>query len=243
MKMLAALIAGLLLSMTTFVAGLLIAVSFFNAGEPDHVLEGKQTAALWSSTPVKIDPAAQDFERLPARVVPKAQTVAALKQDPNGAKAALKPTPSEARQDEDPDIDPVITGAIDRASETDREQDSWRTSAHVDWCSHRYRSYDAETNTYRPYGGGRRDCESPFSDVAAIAPTEDGTAPDHDTAWQQQSAIDPEQAGMQQAAYSESTNILSDADHIQSCMDRYRSYRPADNSYQPFDGGPRRQCE
>ncbi|MER9071791.1 BA14K family protein [Mesorhizobium sp. M0904] len=23
----------------------------------------------------------------------------------------------------------------------------------------------------------------------------------------------------------------------------YRSYRPEDNSYQPYSGGPRRQCE
>lgn len=27
------------------------------------------------------------------------------------------------------------------------------------------------------------------------------------------------------------------------CQQRYRSYRAADNSYQPFDGGPRRPCE
>lgn len=28
-----------------------------------------------------------------------------------------------------------------------------------------------------------------------------------------------------------------------ACEQRYRSYRPQDNSYQPFAGGPRRQCE
>jgi BA14K-like protein len=27
------------------------------------------------------------------------------------------------------------------------------------------------------------------------------------------------------------------------CEQKYKSYRAADNSYQPFDGGPRRQCE
>jgi hypothetical protein len=32
-------------------------------------------------------------------------------------------------------------------------------------------------------------------------------------------------------------------DHIDYCFSRYRSYDPQDNTYQPFDGGPRRQCE
>jgi hypothetical protein len=27
------------------------------------------------------------------------------------------------------------------------------------------------------------------------------------------------------------------------CSERYRSYDPSDNSYQPFGGGPRRQCQ
>ncbi len=33
-----------------------------------------------------------------------------------------------------------------------------------------------------------------------------------------------------------------DPDHISSCSRRYRSYRVADNTYQPFGGGPRRHC-
>ena len=31
------------------------------------------------------------------------------------------------------------------------------------------------------------------------------------------------------------------SDHVQWCVQRYRSYRPADNTFQPYDG-PRRQC-
>ncbi|TPI44050.1 BA14K family protein [Mesorhizobium sp. B2-9-1] len=33
------------------------------------------------------------------------------------------------------------------------------------------------------------------------------------------------------------------AAHVDDCFSRYRSYDPQDNTYQPFDGGPRRQCE
>lgn len=38
-------------------------------------------------------------------------------------------------------------------------------------------------------------------------------------------------------------NSAVPAAQAQSCFARYRSYRVEDNSYQPFDGGPRRQCQ
>jgi hypothetical protein len=36
-------------------------------------------------------------------------------------------------------------------------------SAHVNWCSDRYRSYRASDNTFQPYNGPRRSCVSPYS--------------------------------------------------------------------------------
>lgn len=37
--------------------------------------------------------------------------------------------------------------------------------------------------------------------------------------------------------------IASDIeDHTRMCSERYKSYRFEDNTYQPFNGGPRRQC-
>lgn len=35
-------------------------------------------------------------------------------------------------------------------------------SAHVRWCSARYRSYRAWDNTFQPYNGPRRQCASPY---------------------------------------------------------------------------------
>ena len=55
MKTIAALIAGLLLSLTTFVAGLAIALTFLNAGEPEHRLDAQNTTALWTTEPVAVD--------------------------------------------------------------------------------------------------------------------------------------------------------------------------------------------
>lgn len=37
-----------------------------------------------------------------------------------------------------------------------------RASAHVRWCSNRYRSYRAWDNSFQPYHGGRRQCVSPY---------------------------------------------------------------------------------
>lgn len=36
------------------------------------------------------------------------------------------------------------------------------SSAHVQWCYNRYRSYRAWDNTYQPYNGPRRQCYSPY---------------------------------------------------------------------------------
>ena len=33
---------------------------------------------------------------------------------------------------------------------------------HVEWCANRYRSYRAYDNTYQPYNGPRRQCNSPY---------------------------------------------------------------------------------
>lgn len=40
---------------------------------------------------------------------------------------------------------------------------SRRGSAHVNWCDNRYRSYDIYSDTFQPYKGGRKRCNSPFS--------------------------------------------------------------------------------
>lgn len=246
MKTVAALVAGLLLSMTTFVAGLVIALTFLNAGEPEHPLDGKDVTTLWSTAPVAVDKTAQAYERLPARPAPKVQEVAALPKAKTSAHAALDTTPAEALPDDQPMIDPEVTGSIDPQMQVDNEQQAWRNSAHADWCSRRYRSYDAETNSYRPYSGGRRSCESPYSDAAAAdlaTDTEADGANAQDAVWQDEPATSRETPEIRQVANRNGQDAMSESDHIDSCFARYRSYNPGDNTYQPYDGGPRRQCE
>uniref|UniRef100_UPI003531FDDB BA14K family protein n=1 Tax=Pararhizobium sp. IMCC3301 TaxID=3067904 RepID=UPI003531FDDB len=37
------------------------------------------------------------------------------------------------------------------------------SSAHVRWCQNRYRSYDVYSDTFQPYHGARKRCNSPYS--------------------------------------------------------------------------------
>lgn len=93
-------------------------------------------------------------------------------------------------------------------------------AAHVKWCSARYRSYRPETNSYMAHSGEVRPCVSPFTATGEPAPY----------------------YAEEQLHVTNESPTLS-ADHIRDCLSRYRSYRPEDNTYQPYGGGPRRQCE
>lgn len=89
--------------------------------------------------------------------------------------------------------------------------------AHVQWCFARYRSYDPADNTYRSFSGEKRTCMSPSEPYAAAAANTSSATAVSDTA---------------------SLSPSSEA----ACSARYRSYDRRDNTYQPFDGGPRRPC-
>jgi len=102
-------------------------------------------------------------------------------------------------------------------------------SAAVDGGVLVYSSYNPDDNSYMSYSGQQRPCVSPYLDTTAAA----------EQAAQQPTEVSYVEAG---AAPLVASADLSD-DHVQSCFSRYRSYRPEDNSYQPYSGGPRRQCE
>ena len=120
--------------------------------------------------------------------------------------------------------DPTNTSAVAPGA---GEQEVRLPPAHVSWCADRYRSYNPDDNSYRSYSGQRRPCLSPYLDIIAA----------------DQGAQQPTEVSyVEGAGPLVATADLSD-DHVQSCFSRYRSYRPEDNSYQPYSGGPRRQCE
>ena len=135
--------------------------------------------------------------------------------------AAQPPAPDAAARVQS--VDPTKTAAVAPGAD---EQQARLPAAHVSWCADRYRSYNPDDNSYMSYSGQQRPCVSPYLDTTAAAE-------------QQPTEVSYVEAG---AAPLVASADLSD-DHVQSCFSRYRSYRPDDNSYQPYSGGPRRQCE
>ncbi|WP_245318290.1 MULTISPECIES: BA14K family protein [unclassified Mesorhizobium] len=134
--------------------------------------------------------------------------------------AAQPPAPDVAARA----VDATITSAV--APDAGEEQVRL-PAAHLSWCADRYRSYNPDDNSYMSYSGQQRPCVSPYLE------------PDAGQAAQQPDEVSYVEGG---AAPLVAIAGLSD-DHVQSCFSRYRSYRPEDNSYQPYSGGPRRQCE
>ncbi|MFI0848674.1 BA14K family protein [Mesorhizobium sp. IMUNJ 23232] len=104
--------------------------------------------------------------------------------------------------------------------------------AHVQWCSERYRSYRPGNNSYRSYSGSQRECVSPFTSGSRTREEEEVDHADI--------GIDRPHA---RYAVEEGPASFLTPRHIASCFARYRSYSPENNSYQPYGGGSRQQCE
>jgi hypothetical protein len=245
MKSVFALFATLGLSLMTFIGGLVVATVLMSAAEPSHRLGGSDVASLWTDEPVHIDPARNTFERLPSRqagseAVPARSdaATASLKLEHAGEQAEDDAVPSVALAGaENPVMDTAVAPVINEA--------------HLEWCSSRYRSYRPRDNSYTAYSGGRRECISPFPShseetVAAVntsvSPAPDGQDSFSDSTFDEAAESAQLEPQVEQASLEGATGFVT-AEHAQSCSARYRSYTPNDNTYQPYGGGPRVQCQ
>lgn len=147
------------------------------------------TSDLWTTTPVKIDRATQSFERLPAIMSTYVSSPVRIARTASSVAPNIK----------------VSTNVSDDVAMLSR--------GHFDWCASRYRSFNADTNTYRSFSGAMKTCSSPFQSHQSSS--------DHDPG--------------QSAQSSTSENVAA------WCAARYQSYRIGDNTYQPY-GGQRRPC-
>lgn len=233
MKPLLAFLGGFCLSGLLFFSGVALAIAYLTA-EPPRGEENLDVAGLWSTEPRRVNVEAQQLARVDARPASPADEEA-----PVSRSLAAHASERDLSEDEDPGIDPFTTAAL--PSEAEEGQPSERArrqeliEAHVDWCANRYRSYRPRDNAYTPYRGGRRPCVSPYSaeisgeimpDPGADGPYASPGADDGVIVYDDEMAAGPQ---------------VSQA-HIARCFSRYRSYDPRDNTYQPYGGGPRRQC-
>jgi len=226
MKNLVAILGGFLLTLGVFGGGALTTIFFVHAkSTPAHSLDG-DTGALWTNKAVVVDADARDLERLPARSAPQRPGKETQIRD-SSREPGLAGNPNPA-------LDTTATAAI--SPEAARQPVAAANAAHVHWCSQRYRSYNPADNSYNSYSGVRRECISPYSEAATNA-----DEPVSDEAEQVQASAEGAPTLVSGAAEDMSGAISPE--HVQSCFDRYRSYQPEDNSYQPYGGGPRQQCQ
>jgi hypothetical protein len=118
-------------------------------------------------------------------------------------------------------LDQIKTASIQNDKLLARNQEL--AGAHSKWCARRYRSYNPQRNSYTRYDGEVWPCVSPYSKYLAV---------------EAQTKI----ASISADALLRNEAFYANSDHMSYCSSRYRSYRPQDNTYQPFGGGPRRQC-
>nr|WP_314093219.1 BA14K family protein [uncultured Shinella sp.] len=220
MRAIAALAAGVLLSLATFVAGVLGTVVYLSDMQAPNAQKSSDVSDLWTSKPVLVATDNPRLIRVSARS-PQKDDQAEQLYTPDGG--------------ETPDVDMVETGStpdIEQVALTDLAP---HNPQHMEWCALRYNSYRAQDDTYQPYQGKRRRCTSPYQTVA-----DDGIAAFAASA--QDVADSQRLEGEVGDALTMQTAYLVDEVHAQRCSTRYRSYRFEDNTYQPLSGGPRRQC-
>ncbi|OAP36355.1 hypothetical protein AU381_17735 [Sinorhizobium glycinis] len=259
MKGLLAGLCGFALSLALFLSGAAVATFILNGNPAREPRLDMNQSGIWTEQPRAVNTAAQQYERLPARSAPADATepvVNAKDNESTGGPASVPTVTArgkEASEDLAPKpeltttsnggekerlsepLDMAPTGSIETAPGEVQPAFETRPTAHVDWCANRYRSYRARDNSYTSFSGGRRTCISPYMDAAGT-PSEDDFPPP--TPGENADAFPTE---MDLSADASGVGNLS-LEHVDYCFSRYRSYRPEDNTYQPYDGGPRRQC-
>lgn len=214
MKTVASLLAGTALAVTLLMGGVVVASAVIIPEENTPRFTGLDVADLWTLTPVRVDPERQAYERLPPRYGSNVVIASTTAKQ----QAPVGQTTAALVQD----VDIMETGAV---ADTEMDQDSPVLSeAHISWCHARYRSYSTDDNSYVSFDGEIRTCMSPYANEPE---QDDGQA----------------QAMLVQDDTGSATPVAINSTHAQNCLQRYRSYRAEDNSYQPYGGGPRKQCE
>lgn len=248
MKALFAIIGGFVLTLAIFASGAAVAAWFLTAKPVQEGGLNTDQAEIWTGEPREVDTASQQFDRLPARpVAPDPGSTADFEVKIADKQAAelmadneLAPATGDDEAGENlPSqvLDTTVTASVRPTDGEDEPASSVElNAAHVEWCANRYRSYRPRDNSYTPYSGGRRVCVSPYTHAAGdISPPPDASDSYADDAGASSSETEYVSTGASESAYALQ-------DHVSYCFSRYRSYRPEDNTYQPYGGGPRRQC-
>lgn len=247
MKAVAGILGGFVVALGMFAGGVAAAV-YFLAAEPigANRLASADDSPLWTLEPRKVGSTEQEVRRVAA---PSAGSG-----PDRGDRPEEESSIAAAEQEPATELDTLTTAAVSSPDEPLADQSGLQPTepaadprlymAHLEWCANNYRSYRSSDNSYAPYSGGRQPCVSPYFEElqqagGAIAAV-DGDDVRDDGSFEVYPA-EP-QADALRADYVSGEEVYISAEHVEYCFSRYRSYRPEDNSYQPYGGGPRRQC-
>lgn len=254
MKPILLLLGSLVLLVLVFLSGVIITANVIAVPEP-HKFANMDTPDLWTSKPKAVDTAGQEYKRLPT-ATPPASVAADTRETPavqqTAAGVVVDNTVTGSINPQQPASVPQPQATLPQPQE---ERKAMVNPAQADWCFARYRSYRIEDNSYQPMSGGpRRQCRAPGA--AATGDVAAAPVPDQPQAPPMQDELQPlpeapaaranQRADDGAAGYTQSQAIDADVpagSHEEWCFARYRSYQAEDNSYQPFAGGPRRQCQ
>ncbi|MGO7632878.1 BA14K family protein [Rhizobium leguminosarum] len=149
MKAIASVTFGILSSVGACMAAASVASHVVADSEP-HTFNDLAARDLWTTTPVKVDPRQQRYERISplySSYVTEASAVITARARTDSAR------PTTKLQTPQPEF----------------------SVEHLAWCADRYRSFDPATNSYRSYSGETRECMSPFRRIVAAADEGVGT--------------------------------------------------------------------
>jgi hypothetical protein len=261
-KALLAIVSGFLVSLGMFAGGLAFAVYLLAVDPVRQPGPSMDVADLWTAEPRRVDKTAQDLERVPVQIPARSTLPAATPPvQPTIGESAVPPTTPAG-------VDSLTTAGIPPAPGENSRQDRLQlqpseeleqptsedagqpaqpdelSAAHMEWCTARYRSYRSDDNSYTSYSGARQPCVSPYSRDLAEGGLEPllGPPPTDRAASEFDGFDQVFVEEMSPVQYAADEIAAYDSDHVSYCFSRYRSYRPEDNTYQPFGGGPRRQC-
>jgi len=223
-KILLAIMGGFVASSTVFASGAALAIFMLATETVDPVKNpGRDAGVPWTVEPKVVKkPQGND-----GRDVASAEE----RKDSKGSGLVASAAASEGPQD----VDEMQTSSVSPDESVDHSgPDPKLVAKHVAWCDRKYRSYRRSTNSYTPYSGGQRECVSPFTEQIKAQSEGPQIIAAADT-----SSITTAQ--LSQGVPVQRSSKLT-GEHIRSCFERYRSYRVQDNTYQPYGGGPRRQC-
>ncbi|WP_027165682.1 BA14K family protein [Mesorhizobium sp. WSM3224] len=272
MKALLGIVGGFVLTLAVFASGLAFATWLLAAKPVRQATPAIGVSELWTKDAQPVDPKKLELERIPARQATGAPAKAdetakadtgtqttALATPPTAPPRQLRPLPDVSQPGQPA---PDANAAQPSQQAPVQQQQAQLPAAHLEWCANRYRSYRPEENSYRSYSGELRPCVSPYFDPGGAASTDtrpneqaDQSEATDDQAEMEGYAMTPdgyattygglpeEVSPDEQAPRDRLLGRQFSGDHVDYCFSRYQSYNPQDNTYQPYDGGPRRQCE